>query len=117
MNLAVDIAGLRLKNPFLAASGTFGYGIEYEGIVDLSALGGIVSKGLYMKPRDGNETPRIVETPSGLLNAIGLQGVGVHAFVRDVMPRLRSHDTRVLINVCGDTIDEYSEVTRVVDGV
>jgi dihydroorotate dehydrogenase (NAD+) catalytic subunit len=117
MNLGVDLAGVRLKNPFLAASGTFGYGIEYEGIVDLAALGGIVSKGLYMEPRDGNPTPRLVETPSGLLNAIGLQGVGVRAFVRDVMPRLREHDTRVFVNVCGDTIDEYAEVTKVVDGV
>ena len=79
---------LRLKNPLIAASGTFGYGVEYEGILDLSRLGGLVSKGLYLEPRDGCPTPRIVETPSGLLNAIGLQGIGVRAFVRDVLPRL-----------------------------
>ena len=72
MNLTVEIAGIRFKNPLIAASGTFGYGVEYEGILDLSLLGGIVSKGLYMEPRDGAPTPRIVETPSGLLNAIGL---------------------------------------------
>lgn len=114
--LAVEVAGIRLKNPLLAASGTFGYGVEYEGILDLAVLGGLVSKGLYMEPRDGCATPRIAETPSGLLNAIGLQGVGVRAFVRDVLPRLAAHDTAVLVNVCGDTVDEYAEVTRVLDG-
>ena len=115
MSLAVDLAGIRLKNPLLAASGTFGYGVEYEKILDLSKLGGVVSKGLYMKPRDGAPTPRIAETPSGLLNAIGLQGVGIHAFVRDVVPRMRHHDTALLVNVCGDTVDEYAEVARVCD--
>lgn len=115
MKLAVEIGGLRLKNPVLAASGTFGYGVEYEGILDLSRLGGIVSKGLYLEPRDGAPPPRIVETPSGLLNAIGLQGVGVRAFVRDVLPRLRAHDTAVVVNVCGETVDEYVEVSRVLD--
>ena len=115
MNLAVEIGGLRLKNPVLAASGTFGYGVEYEGILDLSKLGGIVSKGLYLEPRDGAPPPRIVETPSGLLNAIGLQGVGVRTFVRDVLPRLRAHDTAVVVNVCGETVDEYAEVSQVLD--
>ena len=114
MNLAVEIAGLRFKNPLIAASGTFGYGVEYEGLLDLSLLGGIVSKGLYLEPRDGAPPPRIVETPAGLLNAIGLQGVGVRAFVRDVLPRLARHDTALLVNVCGDTVDEYAEVARVV---
>lgn len=116
MNLAVTLAGIRLKNPLIAASGTFGYGVEYEGILNLATLGGLVSKGLYMQPRDGCPTPRIAETPSGLLNAIGLQGVGVRAFVKDVLPRLAHHDTAILVNVCGDTIDEYAEVTRVLDG-
>lgn len=116
MNLAVELAGIRLKNPLIAASGTFGYGVEYEGILDLSLLGGLVSKGLYLEPRDGCPTPRIVETPAGLLNAIGLQGVGVRAFVRDVLPRLAAHDTAVLVNVCGDSVEEYAEVTRIVDG-
>jgi len=115
VNLAVEIGGLRLKNPVLAASGTFGYGVEYEGILDLSKLGGIVSKGLYLEPRDGAPPPRIVETPSGLLNAIGLQGVGVRTFVRDVLPRLRAHDTAVVVNVCGETVDEYAEVSQVLD--
>jgi dihydroorotate dehydrogenase (NAD+) catalytic subunit len=116
VNLAVEVAGIRLKNPLIAASGTFGYGVEYEGILDLSRLGGLVSKGLYLEPRDGCPTPRIVETPSGLLNAIGLQGVGVKAFVRDVLPRLARYDTAVLVNVCGDTVEEYAEVTRILDG-
>jgi len=115
VNLAVEVAGLRFKNPLIAASGTFGYGVEYEGILDLSRLGGIVSKGLYMEPRDGCPTPRIVETPAGLLNAIGLQGVGVRAFAREVLPRLARHDTVVLVNVCGDTVEEYAEVARVLD--
>jgi dihydroorotate dehydrogenase (NAD+) catalytic subunit len=116
MNLAVALGSLRLKNPLVAASGTFGYGVEYENLMDLSLLGGLVSKGLYLEPRDGAPTPRIVETPSGLLNAIGLQGVGVRAFVKDVLPRLAAYDTAVLVNVCGDTVDEYAEVTRIVDG-
>ena len=113
--LAVEVAGLRLKNPLIAASGTFGYGVEYEGILDLSRLGGLVSKGLYLEPRDGCGVPRIVETPAGLLNAIGLQGVGVRAFVRDVLPRLEAFDTAVIVNVCGDTVEEYAEVTRVLE--
>ncbi len=115
MNLAVEIAGLRLKNPLLMASGTFGYGVEYEDVLELSTLGGIVTKGLYLEPRDGAPTPRIVETPAGLLNAIGLQGVGVRAFVSDVLPRLRRHDTAIVVNVCGDTVDEYAEVSRILD--
>jgi dihydroorotate dehydrogenase (NAD+) catalytic subunit len=115
VNLSVEIAGLRLKNPLIAASGTFGYGVEYEGILDLSRLGGLVSKGLYLEPRDGCPPPRLVETPSGLLNAIGLQGVGVRAFVRDVLPRLARHDTAIFVNVCGDTVEEYAEVARILD--
>ncbi len=116
MKLAVEVAGIRLKNPLLAASGTFGYGVEYEGILDLSRLGGIVAKGLYLEPREGAPVPRIVETPAGLLNAIGLQGIGIRAFVREVLPRLRRIDTALLVNVCGDTADEYAEVARVCDG-
>jgi dihydroorotate dehydrogenase (NAD+) catalytic subunit len=116
MSLAIDLCGRRLKNPLIAASGTFGYGVEYEGLLDLSMLGGLVSKGLYLEPRDGCPTPRIAETPSGLLNAIGLQGVGVRSFVREVLPRLARYDTAVFVNVCGDTVDEYAEVSRILDG-
>jgi dihydroorotate dehydrogenase (NAD+) catalytic subunit len=115
MKLGVELGGLRLKNPLIAASGTFGYGVEYEGILDLSVLGGIVSKGLYLEPREGCAVPRIVETPSGLLNAIGLQGVGIRAFVEDVLPRLARYDTAVIVNVCGDTVEEYAEVARIAD--
>jgi dihydroorotate dehydrogenase (NAD+) catalytic subunit len=116
VNLAVELAGIRLKNPLLAASGTFGYGLEYEGLIELGTLGGIVSKGLYLEPRDGAPPPRIAETPAGLLNAIGLQGIGIHSFVRDVLPRLRAHDTALFVNVCGDTVEEYAEVARICDG-
>ncbi|MBN2372095.1 MAG: dihydroorotate dehydrogenase [Vicinamibacteria bacterium] len=115
MTLAVTIAGLRLKNPLIAASGTFGYGIELENFVDLGILGGIVTKGLFLKPRAGCPPPRIVETPSGLLNAIGLQGVGVASFVHEILPRLARFDTAILVNVCGDTVDEYAAVTRVLE--
>lgn len=115
MSLAVELAGIRLKNPLLAASGAFGYGVEYEGVIELQTLGGIVSKGLYLAPRDGAPVPRIAETPSGLLNAIGLQGIGIHAFVKDVLPRLRAHDTALVVNVCGDSVEEYAEVARVCD--
>ncbi len=111
-SLGVQIGSLKLKNPLLAASGTCGYGVEIAGVVDLSTLGGIVTKGLYMAARDGCEVPRIAETPAGLLNAIGLQGVGIRAFVEKVLPQLRAFDTAVIVNVCGETVEEYAEVSR-----
>jgi dihydroorotate dehydrogenase (NAD+) catalytic subunit len=111
--LGVQIGSLKLKNPLLAASGTCGYGVEIAHVVDLGTLGGIVTKGLYMAARDGCEVPRIAETPSGLLNAIGLQGVGIRAFVEKVLPQLRAHDTAVIVNVCGETVEEYAEVSRI----
>lgn len=112
-SLGVSIGSLKLKNPLLAASGTCGYGVEIADIVDLSTLGGIVTKGLYLAARDGCEVPRIAETPAGLLNAIGLQGVGIRAFVEKVLPRLRDYDTAVIVNVCGETVEEYAEVSRI----
>ncbi len=112
-SLALEIGTLKLKNPLLAASGTCGYGVEIAQVVDLSTLGGIVTKGLYMAARDGCETPRIAETPAGLLNAIGLQGVGIRAFVSNVLPQLRTYDTAVIVNVCGETVEEYAEVSRI----
>ncbi len=111
--LGVQIGSLKLKNPLLAASGTCGYGVEIAGVVDLNTLGGIVTKGLYMAARDGCEVPRIAETPAGLLNAIGLQGVGIRAFVERVLPQLRAFDTAVIVNVCGETVEEYAEVSRI----
>ena len=112
-SLGVEIGSLKLKNPLLAASGTCGYGVEIAHVVDLGTLGGIVTKGLYMAARDGCDVPRIAETPAGLLNAIGLQGVGIRAFVEKVLPRLRAFDTAVIVNVCGETVEEYAEVSRI----
>jgi dihydroorotate dehydrogenase (NAD+) catalytic subunit len=97
----------------MSASGCFGYGLEYADIVDLSSLGAVVVKGLFLKEREGHPPPRIVETPSGMLNAIGLQGIGVHRFVREKMPELRRLGAVVIVNVCGSSIEEYVEVTRV----
>jgi dihydroorotate dehydrogenase (NAD+) catalytic subunit len=117
MDLSVQIGSLRLKNPIMSASGCFGYGLEYAGVVDLASLGAVVVKGLFLNERDGHPPPRIVETPSGMLNAIGLQGIGVHRFVREKMPELRERGATVLVNVCGSTVDEYVEVTRILSEV
>jgi dihydroorotate dehydrogenase (NAD+) catalytic subunit len=113
MDLSVRIASLTLKNPLIAASGCFGYGVEYADVVDLASLGGLVSKGLFLEAREGHPPPRIVETPAGMLNAIGLQGIGVRRFVDEKLPALRARRATVLVNVCGTTIDEYAEVSRI----
>ena len=113
MDLSVRIGPLVLKNPLMSASGCFGYGVEYADIVDLSSLGAVVVKGLFLKEREGHPPPRIVETPSGMLNAIGLQGIGARRFVREKMPELRRLGAVVIVNVCGSTIEEYVEVTRI----
>src|ERR671922_138906 len=113
MDLAVHIGSLELPNPLIAASGCFGYGVEYETAVDLASLGGVAVKGLFLNAREGHRPPRIAETPSGMLNAIGLQGIGVHRFVRDKLPLLRERGARTIVNVCGTTLDEYAEVSRV----
>src|SRR4029079_6802966 len=112
-DLSVSIGSLTLPNPLIAASGCFRYGVEYEQVVDLSTLGGVVSKGLFMKERQGHPPPRIVETPAGMINAIGLQGIGVHRFVNEKLPLLRKAGARTFVNVCGTTLDEYCEVARV----
>jgi dihydroorotate dehydrogenase (NAD+) catalytic subunit len=112
MDLSVNIGSLRLKNPLMAASGCFGYGVEYADVVDLSSLGGIVSKGLFLKEREGHPAPRIVETPAGMLNAIGLQGIGARRFIEEKLPELRARHATVIVNVCGTTIDEYVEVSH-----
>src|SRR5690348_9302860 len=114
MDLSVRIGSLTLKNPLIAASGCFGYGVEYAEVVDLSTLGAIVSKGLFLQPREGHPAPRIVETPAGMLNAIGLQGIGARRFVDEKLPELRARGATVIVNVCGTTLDEYVEVSRVV---
>jgi len=113
MDLSVRIGALELKNPLIAASGCFGYGVEYADVVDLSSLGAIVVKGLFLNEREGHPAPRIVETPSGMLNAIGLQGIGVRRFVDEKLPELRARRATVIVNVCGTTLDEYVEVSRI----
>ncbi len=113
MDLSVPIAGLTLPNPLIAASGCFGYGVEYAGVVDLSTLGGVAVKGLFLSEREGHAPPRIFETPSGMLNAIGLQGIGVHRFIKERLPELRDRRAIVIVNVCGTTLDEYCEVARI----
>jgi dihydroorotate dehydrogenase (NAD+) catalytic subunit len=113
MDLSVRLGPLTLKNPLIAASGCFGYGLEYGDVVDLSALGGVCVKGLFLNQREGHPPPRIVETPGGMLNAIGLQGIGVHRFVAERLPELRERGATVFVNICGVTLDEYVEVARV----
>ena len=113
MDLSVRIGSLTLKNPVMSASGCFGYGVEYAETIDLSTLGAVVVKGLFLKPREGHPAPRIVETPAGMINAIGLQGIGVHRFVSEKLPELRAHRATVVVNVCGTTVDEYAEVSRI----
>ncbi len=108
--LAVVIAGLRFKNPVIPASGTFGYGLEFLPFLDLSQLGGFCTKGLSPRPLKGNPPPRIVETPAGMLNAIGLQNIGVRAFIAEKLPLLRAYDTRVIANVFGFSIEDFLEV-------
>jgi dihydroorotate dehydrogenase (NAD+) catalytic subunit len=114
-DLSVDVGRLRLKNPVLTASGTFGYGLEFRPFLDLNALGGLVVKGLSPRPRRGSAPPRIVETPSGMLNAIGLQNVGVDAFLAEKLPELRAYDTAIVANVFGETVAEYVEVCGKLD--
>ena len=113
VDLSVDVAGLRLRNPFMAASGCFGYGVEYAEAVDLASIGAVVSKGLFIKPRDGHPPERIVETPAGMLNAIGLQGIGVHRYIKEKLPELRRLGATNVINICGSTLDEYVELARI----
>jgi len=111
-NLAVDLAGIRLRNPVMPASGTFGYGEEYAPFLDLEEIGAIVTKGLSLKPKAGNPTPRIAETISGMLNAIGLQNVGIDAFKKHKVPFLRTVNTPVIANFFGNTLEEYGEVAE-----
>ena len=113
MDLSVQIGSLKLANPLMAASGCYGYGVEYAEAVDLSSLGAVVSKGLFLKPREGHPPERIVETPSGMLNAIGLQGIGVHRYIAEKLPELRRLGATNVINICGSTLDEYVELARI----
>lgn len=116
IDLSVDLGPLQLKNPVVAASGTFGYGTEFSSYLDLSSLGGIVTKGLSLKPRLGNAPARTCETASGMLNAIGLANVGVDAFIADKLPALRRYKTAVIANVFGESEEEYVAVARRLNG-
>ena len=109
-DLRVNVAGLCLQNPIIAASGTCGYGEELHPFVDLNRLGGVVVKGLSLEPRPGNPAPRLVETTAGMLNSVGLQNVGIEAFLRDKLPRLRDYRTNLIVNFFGDSPDEYAAV-------
>jgi dihydroorotate dehydrogenase (NAD+) catalytic subunit len=115
MDLTVQIGHLKLKNPVMTASGTFGYGEEYAEFVDLNMLGAVVAKGISLKPMEGNPSPRICETPCGMLNAIGLQNVGLKKFLKEKLPYLRKFDTRVIVNVFGNTINEYVKLSKALD--
>jgi dihydroorotate dehydrogenase (NAD+) catalytic subunit len=119
-DLTARIGSLTLKNPLIAASGCFGYGVEYADTIDLSTLGAVCVKGLFLAEREGHAPPRIVETPAGMINAIGLQGIGVHRFVAERLPELRALRAVVMVNICGSSIEEYAEIARILsdaDGV
>jgi dihydroorotate dehydrogenase (NAD+) catalytic subunit len=115
VDLRVSVGTVHLRNPIIAASGTFGYGVEFAPLVDLNRLGGIVVKGLSLKPMAGAPAPRICETPGGMVNAIGLENIGVRAFVSEKLPDLRHFKTALIANVFGKTISEYVEVIRILE--
>ncbi len=116
-NLSVDIGGIKLKNPVMTASGTFSYGAEFNDLIDLNRLGGIVVKGLSLEPSKGNPPPRIVETSCGMLNAIGLENVGIDAFINDKLPFLRTLDVPVIANIYGKSLQEYARLAARIDAV
>lgn len=115
VDLTVQVGAVRLRNPILVASGTFGYGVEFAHLVDLNRLGGIVVKGLSREPMEGAPAPRLCETPAGMLNAVGLQNIGVRAFVAEKLPVLRKYDTAIIANVFGYCVEDYLEVIRVLE--
>jgi len=117
INTSVEIAGIKLRNPVMTASGTFGYGSEFSGYMNLESIGAIVTKGLSLHPKAGNSTPRIFETPGGMLNAIGLQNVGIDAFIQDKVPFLRTINTPVIVNLYGNSLEEYGELAARIDTV
>lgn len=117
MSLEVDIGGLTLKNPVIAASGTFGYGVDYKDMVDLDRLGGIVVKGLSLFPCTGNPEPRVVETPAGLLNAVGLENIGIDRFISDKLPFLEKFKPKIFLNIYGKSAEEYACISSVINGL
>ena len=117
MDLSIKLGSLCLNNPVIAASGTFGYGLEYSSLVDLNALGGFSTKGLSLKPKVGNPVPRVIETSSGMLNAIGLENIGLEAFLSEKLPQLKNFNTRIIVNFFGDTTQEYAAMARALSDV
>lgn len=115
--LRINVGDLELKNPVMGASGTFGYGTEFSDFIDLSRLGGIFVKGTTLEPRQGNDYPRMAETPSGMLNSVGLQNKGVHYFVSDIYPIIKEYDTNIIVNVSGSTIEDYIGCTEALVGL
>lgn len=115
MKLEVDIGGLKLKNPVMVASGTFGFGKEYSDYIDLNQLGAIMVKGLTVKQKDGNPPPRIYETPAGILNSVGLQNPGVEGFIKNELPFLKKYDIKVIANIAGETVEEFIYMARKLD--
>lgn len=114
-DLRVNIGNLALKNPVMTASGTFGYGEEFADLVDLSAIGGIIVKGTTLHKREGNPYPRMAETPSGMLNAVGLQNKGVHYFVDQIYPRIKDIDSQMIVNVSGSCVEDYAETAAIIN--
>lgn len=114
-NLKIKLPGLELRNPVMTASGTFGYGVEYEDFVSMSELGGIIVKGTTLAPREGNDYPRMAETPSGMLNCVGLQNKGVEHFAQVIYPEIKDMDTNVIVNVSGSSPENYAQCAAVVD--
>ncbi|WKV09218.1 dihydroorotate dehydrogenase [Thermoanaerobacterium sp. CMT5567-10] len=115
MSLKVNIGNLEFKNPIFVASGTFGFGKEYSQYVDLNKLGAIMVKGLTLNPKEGNPPPRIYETPSGILNSVGLQNPGVDGFLKDELPFLKKIDTKIIVNIAGETIEEFVTIAQKLD--
>jgi dihydroorotate dehydrogenase (NAD+) catalytic subunit len=116
-DMSVEIAGIKMRNPVMTASGTFGYGQEFADYMDLESIGAMITKGLSLKPKAGNNTPRIVETPGGMLNAIGLQNVGIDAFISNKLPFLKKVNTPVIVNLYGNSLEEYGELAARIDDV
>lgn len=115
INMSMGIAGIKLKNPVMAASGTFGFGREFAEYTDLNKIGAISVKGLTLQPRQGNKPPRIAETPAGILNSVGLQNPGVEAFIKEEIPYLRRYDTAIIANVAGSTLEDYCEMVEILN--
>lgn len=116
-DLRVDIGGIKLKNPVITASGTFGYAQEFKPFIDLNRIGAIIVKGLSLEPSKGNKPPRIVETPCGMLNAIGLENIGVGTFIKNMLPFLKTLSTPTIVNIYGTSIEEYSMLAEVIEDI